>query len=57
MISLALRFNASRIPAIPEDTSIKYPTSNGQNDHVVVLRKNRAFKVRVGGLGVEEIDR
>ncbi|KAL7417765.1 acyltransferase ChoActase/COT/CPT [Mrakia frigida] len=50
-------FNASRIPAIPEDTSIKYPTSNGQNDHVVVLRKNRAFKVRVGGLGVEEIDR
>lgn len=52
-----LRFNASRIPAIPEDTSIKYPTSNGQNDHVIVLRKNRMFKVRIGGLGVDEIDR
>jgi hypothetical protein len=51
------RFNASRIPQIPEDTSIKYPTSNGQNDHVIVLRKNRMFKVRIGGLGVDEIDR
>lgn len=51
------RFNASRIPQIPSDVPKKYPTTGSQNDHVVVLRKNRYFKVRVGGLGVGEIER
>ncbi|CED84561.1 Carnitine O-acyltransferase CRAT [Phaffia rhodozyma] len=50
-------FNASRIPTIPIDTSKKYPTAKGQNDHVIVLRRNRIFTVRVGGLGVQEIER
>lgn len=52
-----LSFNASRIPAIPSDLPKKYPTAKGQNDHVVVLRKNRFFAVRVGGLGADEIER
>lgn len=50
-------FNASRIPVIPSDQPKKYPTADGQNDHIIVLRKNRYFEVRVGGLGVDEIER
>lgn len=56
MHALIFSFNASRIPTIPSDTSIKYPTANGQNDHVIVLRKNRYFKVKIGGLGAKELD-
>jgi hypothetical protein len=54
---LPVRFNTSRIPAIPSDTYTRYPSSNGQNDHVIVMRNGRYFKVKVGGLGAEEVDK
>lgn len=47
-------FNASRIPTKPSDTFEIYPSA--ENEHIVVLRKNRLFKVQTKGLGVEELE-
>jgi carnitine O-acetyltransferase len=47
-------FNASRIPVKPADTFKRYDPSG--NDHVVVLRKNRYYKVNAKGLSVDQLD-
>ena len=47
-------FNASRIPTKPSDTFEIYPA--GENEHVVVLRKDRLFKVQTKGLGVGDLE-
>lgn len=47
-------FNASRIPTQPSDTFEIYPSA--ENEHVVVLRKDRLFKVATKGLGVGDLE-
>jgi carnitine O-acetyltransferase len=48
-------FNASRIPTKPSDTFEIYPAQGNENEHVIVLRKDRLWKVGTKGLGVEDL--
>lgn len=46
-------FNSSRIPTKPSDQPKTYPADS--NQHVIVVRKNRFFKVDVEGRGAGEL--
>ncbi len=48
------RFGTSRIPVKPSDSFNKYPRE--QAEHVIVLRKNRFFKLDTRGRGAREIE-
>jgi carnitine O-acetyltransferase len=47
-------FNASRIPTKPSDTFEIYPAA--PNEHVIVLRKDRLWKVGTKGLAVGDLE-
>ncbi len=48
-------FGASRVPATPADIPLTYPPS--QAEHVIVLRKNRFYKIDTRGRGSKELER
>jgi len=45
MSSYEWMFNCCRVPKKPADTSVKYPYQ--ENPHIVVIRKNQFWKVRM----------
>jgi carnitine O-acetyltransferase len=51
--SLLVSFNASRVPVTPADVPVTYPAA--QNEHIIVLRKGRYYKVDTAGRGAAEL--
>lgn len=51
--TLLFRFGATRVPTTPADTAVVYPPE--QAEHVIVMRKNRFFKLDTKGRSASDL--